>query len=196
MGEFLGILLMGAALLALTWRLRRGVAGVWAVLAGAAMVICAGVYAIFAAVDGVALGILVDRWAAAGPDQQELLYESAFAVRQIEGGLFSLQWFMFGIAAGLFAGAFFANVESPVRLDWFSGMGGLSILASIGALSFAIVQAHGYTDLSMTFQTGLIPGVIWIIAVGAFLHRNPVHNDTLDEDIPQTDDQRRHELAD
>ena len=108
---------MGAALLALTWRLRRGVAGVWATLGGAAVVVCASIYAVFAAVDGVALRIMVDRWAEAEPEQQELLYETAFAVRQIEGGLFSLQWFMFGIAAGLFAGAFFASTESPIRLD-------------------------------------------------------------------------------
>ena len=160
------------------------------------MLVCASVYAVFAAVDGVALRIMVDRWAAAGPGQQQLLYETAFAVRQIEGGLFSLQWFMFGIAAGLFAGAFFASAESPVRLDWFSGMGWLSIAASIGALSFAIVQAHGYTDLSMAFQTGLLPGVIWIVAVGVFLYRNPVHVDPLGKGTQQEDDQPRHEPAD
>lgn len=76
---------------------------------------------------------------------------------------------MFGIAAGLFAGAFFASAGSPVQLGWFSGMGWLSIVASIGAISFGIVQAQtGYTDLSMSFQTGLTPAVIWIIAVGVF----------------------------
>ena len=78
--------------------------------------VCASVYAVFIAVDGVALGIMVDRWAEAGPEQQELLYETAFAVRQIEGGLFRIQWLMFGIAAGLFAGAFFASAERPFRL--------------------------------------------------------------------------------
>ncbi|WP_224450587.1 hypothetical protein [Haloprofundus salilacus] len=193
LGEFLGILLMGAAIIALAFRLRRGVAGVWATLGGAAMVVCAGVYGIFAAVDGVALGIMVDRWAAAGPEQQELLYETAFAVRQIEGGLFSIQWFMFGIAAGLFAGAFFASAKSPIRLDWFSGMGWLSILASIGALSFGVVQAHGYTDLSMAFQIGLMPGVIWVAAVGVFLYRNPVHTETLVEIPRKEDDEPPHD---
>ena len=195
LGELLGILLMSAAILALTWRLRRGVAGVWATLGGAAMVVCASVYAVFIAVDGVALGIMVDRWAAAGPEQQELLYETAFAVRQIEGGLFSLQWFMFGVAAGLFAGAFFASAESLIRLNWFSGMGWLSIVASIGALSFGIVQAHGYTDLSMSFQAGLIPGIIWIVAVGVFLYRNQVHIERLDQGILREDNQPRHEPA-
>ena len=75
-------------------------------------------------------------------------------------------------------------------------MGWLSIVASLGALSFGIVQAHGYTDLSMAFQTGLVPGVIWLVAVGVFLYRNPVHIDTVGKGIRQKDDQLRHKPAD
>ena len=179
LGELLGILLMTAAILALAWRLRRGKSGVWVVLGGAAMVISATVNAVLMAVDGVALGILVKQWVATGADQQELLYQTAYAVRQIEGGLISIQWFMFGIAAVLFAAAFFAGAESPVRFNWFSGMGWLSILASVGALSFGIVHAQtGFSDLSNAFEVGLFPGVLWIIAVGVFLYRNPVHTET------------------
>lgn len=194
LGELLGILLMCAAVIALAWRLRRGIAGVWATLGAAAMVVCAGVYAVFIAVDGVALGIMVDRWAAADPEQQELLYETAFAVRQIEGGLFSVQWFMFGIAAGLFAKAFFVDAETLFRPNWLSGMGWLSAVASIGAISFGIVQAQtGYSDVSMTFQTGLYPAVIWIVAIGVFLYRSPVHIDALDEVTHREDDEHRRE---
>jgi hypothetical protein len=189
LGELLGILLMSAAIIALAWRLRRGVAGVWATLGGAAMVVCASVYAVFTAVDGVALGIMVDRWAEAGPEQQELLYEAAFAVRQIEAGLFSIQWLMFGIAAGLFAGAFFASAKMPFRLGWLSVMGWLSVVASLGALSFGIVQAQtGYSDVSMAFQAGLYLGVVWIVAVGLFLYRRPEHADRLDEVSQREDD--------
>ena len=196
LGELLGILLLCTAVLALTWRLRRGVAGVWATLGGAAMLVCAGVYAVFIAVDGVALGILVDRWAEAGPEQRELLFETAFAVRQIEGGLFSIQWLMFGIAAGLFAGAFFASAETPFRLGWLSGMGWLSVVASLGALSFGVVQAQtGYSDVSMAFQTGLYLGVVWIVAVGLFLYRHPVHVDIHDEVPHREDDEQRHDPA-
>ncbi len=196
LGELLGILLMCAAIIALAWRLRRGVAGVWATLGGAAMVVCASVYAVFIAVDGVALGIMVDRWAEAGPEQQELLYETAFAVRQIEGGLFSIQWLMFGIAAGLFAGAFFASAKRPFRLSWLSGMGWLSVVASIGALSFGIVQAQtGYSDVSMAFQTGLYLGVVWVVAVGVFLYRHPKHTGALGEASYGEDDEQRHKPA-
>jgi hypothetical protein len=83
-----------------------------AMLAGIGIVAFGTVYAIFAAVDGVALGVLLDRWAEAGAVQQGLLYETAFAVRQVEAGLFGIQWLIFGIAAGLFGAAFFAKGET------------------------------------------------------------------------------------
>lgn len=196
LGELLGILLMSVTVIALAYRFRRGIPGVWATLGGVAMVLCASVYAVFVAVDGVALGILVKRWAEAGPEQQEVLFEAAFAVRQIEGGLFSLQWLMFGLAAGLFAGAFFASARSPFRLDWMAGMGWLSVVASIGALSFGVVQAYtGYSDLSMSFQLGIYVGALWIIAVGVFLYRNPVHVGIAEEDARWEDDKHRPDPA-
>ena len=174
LGELLGFLLFTTAVLALASRLRRGVAGVWATLGGAAMVVSAAVYAVFAAVDGVALGVLVDRWADAGSDPQDLLYETAFAVRQVEAGLFSLQWLMFGIAAGLFAVAFFTRAGSPLRPGWLGGLGWLSVVASAGALAFGVVQAStGFSETSMAFQVGLYPPVVWLVAVAAFLYRDP-----------------------
>jgi len=171
LGEFLGILLMCVTGLALAWRLRRGAAGVWAALAAVAMTLFAAVYAIFTAVDGVALKVLVSRWADAGPEEQQLLYETAFAVRQVEAGLFSLQWLVFGLAAGLFAPAF---LKSGVDRSWAVGMGILSALASLGTLAFGIVQAQtGFSEQSMAFQTGLYVGVLWIMLAGIFLYRSP-----------------------
>lgn len=174
LGELLGILMMTAAVIALGWRLRSGVSGVWAALGVGAMLVCASVYAIFIAVDGVALGIMVERWAAADAGERALLFETAFAVRQIEAGLFGIQWLMFGIASGLFAVAFFASAQRMFRMEWLSCMGWLSAAASLGTLAFGTVQAHtGFSELAMAFQTGLYAGVAWIIAVGVFLLRNP-----------------------
>ncbi len=171
LAELLGILLMTATGVALAWRLRRGVSGAWALLAGVAMVVFAAVYAIFAAVDGVALGVLVRRLAAGASAQQSLYFESAFAVRQVEAGLFALQWFVFAIAAGLFAPAF---ARSTLGARWSVGMCALSVLASVGTMSFAVVQAQtGFSEASMAFQTGLYFGVVWIAAVGFLLFRSP-----------------------
>ena len=184
LGELLGVLLMSVAAIALAWRLRGGVPGVWAILAAAAMVVFAGVYAIFIAVDGVALGVMVNRWAGAAPGRRELLYETAFAVRQIEAGLFAIQWLMFGLAAGLFALAFFASADTPRRLRGPSGMGWLSAIASAGTLSFGVVQAQtGFSELSMAFQTGLYLGVVWIVAVGTYLWRHAKRGDGLDQAV-------------
>jgi hypothetical protein len=176
LAELLGILLMSAAALAMAWRLRSGIAGVWAALGAAAMVVFASVYTIFAAVDGVALGIMVSRWMSAGPESRELLFETAFAVRQVEAGLFGLQWFIFGLAVGLFAVAFLTSAGSPFRPGWLSGLGWLSAVASAGAIAFGIVQARtGFSATSMAFQTGLYAGVVWIAAVGVFLYLHPGH---------------------
>lgn len=174
LGELLGFLCLTAAVIALAWRLRGGASGVWATLGAAAMVVSASVYAVFIAVDGVALGIMVERWAGAGPEEQGILYETAFGVRQIEAGLFGIQWLMFGVAAALLAGAFFSKAETPFRVSWLSGMGWLSAVASIGTLAFGIVQAQtGFSETSMAFQAGLYPPVVWLVAVGIFLYRHP-----------------------
>lgn len=170
LAELVGILLMSTAGLALSWRLRGGTAGVWAALGGAAMIVFAAVYAVFAAVDGVALGVLVRRLAAAGTDNT-VLFEAAYAVRQVEAGLFALQWFMFGLAAAMYSVAFF---RTRTLGRWSYGMAVLSAVASVGTLAFAVVQAQaGFTETSMAFQTGLYLGVLWIFAVGIFLARWP-----------------------
>ena len=167
--ELLGILLMCVTCGAVAWRLRQGAAGVWAALAAGATGVFASIYAIFTAVDGVALGVLVRRLAEADPGRQELLYESAFAVRQVEAGLFGLQWFVFGIAMAAFATAF---LRSDLDRTWALGLGMLSVLASLGTLAFGVVQVQtGFTELSMAFQPGLYLGVLWVVAAGVFLLR-------------------------
>ncbi len=193
--ELLGFLLFTVAAIALAWRLRRGTAGSWAMLGGAAMLVSATLYAVFTAVDGVALGVMVDRWAGASSEQQDLLYETAFAVRQIEAGLFSLRWLMFGLGAGLFAAAFFTLAKTPVHRRWMTSLGLLSVVASIGTLAFGVVQAEtGFSDTSMAFQTGLYPPVIWLVAVAVFLYRHP--EDPLALDDPQAERLHRSATSD
>jgi hypothetical protein len=55
------------------------------------------------AVDGVALKVLVDRWAAASGDARALAFEGALAVRQIEIGLASLFSIVFALAVLAFS---------------------------------------------------------------------------------------------
>ncbi len=72
----------------------------------------------------------------------------------------------------------------------------MSVVASIGALSFGIIQAQtGYSDVSMAFQTDLYLGVVWIVAVGLFLYRHPEHTGALGEVSYREDDEQRHKPA-
>ena len=184
LGEMLGILLIGAAALALSWRLRRGRAGAWATLGAAGAVAAVIIYGVYVAVDGVALRIMVDRWAAAGPDTRELLFETAFAVRQIEAGLVGVIWLLFGVAGLLYGGAFFAGAGTPFGPGWPSGMGWLGVAAGGGAAATGVVQAHtGFSALSMTVAGIGVPlFALWVLAVGVFLFREPEHDDELDHD--------------
>lgn len=97
LGQLVGVALIAAALGVLSWTLRDGPASTWARAGavGAAIVLASTM--VLQAVDGIALKVLVDRWVAAPPEQQALLFESAFAVRQIEIGLAAIVAIAFGV---------------------------------------------------------------------------------------------------
>ena len=53
-------------------------------------------------------------------------------------------------------------------------MGWLSAVAGAGAVVFGVMQVRlGFTELSMAFQVGLLPGFAWALAVAAFLYSQP-----------------------
>lgn len=64
LAQLLGTVLLAGGLVALTWKLRGGRAGAWALLAGLSTVVSVSLAASLQAVDGVALMLVVDRLAA------------------------------------------------------------------------------------------------------------------------------------
>jgi len=54
------------------------------------------------AVDGVALKVMVDKWAASASTEKPIFLQSAFAVRQIEIGLASMTSIFFGVTVSLY----------------------------------------------------------------------------------------------
>ena len=54
------------------------------------------------AVDGVALKVMVDTWAGAPENEKSMLFQGAFAVRQIEIGLASLMTLLFGVTVMIY----------------------------------------------------------------------------------------------
>ncbi|WP_258802812.1 hypothetical protein [Pseudarthrobacter sp. NS4] len=53
-------------------------------------------------------------------------------------------------------------------------------------MSFGVVQARtGYSDLSMSFQTGIYMSAVWVLAAAFFLYRNPEHVDPVETPSPE-----------
>jgi len=88
---------MVGALLFLAQQFEGAAAGAWARIAAGRAIAGLAVASALQAVDGVALKVMVDAWAAAPAGQKEGAFHAAFAVRQIEIGLASMLSLLFGL---------------------------------------------------------------------------------------------------
>ena len=88
--QLAGIALMVAALMFLAQRVERARGKVWSRIAAGGAIANLAVAAVLQAVDGVALKVMVDAWAAAPPGQKDSVFQAAFGVRQVEIGLASM----------------------------------------------------------------------------------------------------------
>ena len=119
----------GSGLVALSWRLRAGRAGAWALLAGLSTVASVSLAAALQAVDGVALKLMVDRWAAI-ESGRTAVFKAAFGVRQIEVGLASLMGAFFGLTVILYG---VALLLSPLGANWLGIFGVVAGAATLSA---------------------------------------------------------------
>jgi len=174
LGQLLGVVLIASGLVALSWKLRAGRAGAWALLAGLATVASVSLAGALQAVDGVALKFAVDRWSASAEGARAAAFEAAYAVRQVEVGLASVMGALFGLTVLLHGMALMLSPVAPSWLGLFGALAGLATLIS------SIVQAHtGFSDVAMatTMPSSLLI-LVWSICVGIFLLRTAgaVHN--------------------
>jgi hypothetical protein len=174
LGQLLGVVLITGGLVALAWRLRRGRAGVWAMLGAVGSIVTLASSGALQAVDGIALKIVVDRWADASPEARPLLFEGAFAVRQIEVGLASITILFSGLTAALFAKAFWLTDDAPNWLGWLGMLSGAATVAS------GIVHAHtGFSEIAMMMS---MPAelllLLWGLLVRVFLFRSSRRTET------------------
>ena len=167
LGQFVGFAVLGMALVALAATLEPGRAAAWARIGLAGTAASIAVAAALQAVDGVALKVMVDRWAAATGDARGLAYEAAFAVRQIEIGLATLLSLLFGFTLTVFALAFLRSTRYPTWL------GGIGLLGGLGTVAAGAAQAStGFSALAMTLSM-LTSSVllIWTILAGILMWR-------------------------
>jgi hypothetical protein len=166
-GQFVGVTALGIALLALGATMEPGTPAAWAWLGIAGTAASVATAAVLQAVDGVALKVMVDRWAGASGEARVRAFESAFAVRQIEIGLASLLSVLFGLTISAFGVSMLPGRRFPAWLGWLGLLGGL------GTIAAGVVQAYtGFSALSMmlSMPAGCVL-LLWAILVGAFLWR-------------------------
>jgi hypothetical protein len=167
LGQLLGVVLITIGFVALSWKLRAGRAGAWALLAGLAAVASVSLAAALQAVDGVALKFMVDRWSSASAEAQAAVFEAAFGVRQIEIGLASLMLALVGLTVLLYG---VTILLSSVAGAW---LGVFGVLAGAATLASSIIQAHaGFSDIAMTMSMpSTLLVLLWSVCIGVFLFR-------------------------
>lgn len=165
--QLFGLLLIVFALIFLA-RLIGGGSGANLARLGSAMARASlAVAAVLQAVDGIALKKVVDAWAAAGDAEKEILFQSAFAVRQVEVGLAAILSLFFGIAAVLYGAAVTLDRQLPAWLGWTAFLGGIP--------TFGAGVAFAYTGFSGPAMTASMSGsvllIIWVIMLGVWMWR-------------------------
>ncbi len=167
--QLLGVLLVVLALLALTWRLRAGNSGVWALFGAACALASLALAFALQAVDGVALKLMVDQWAHAEEPLRSQLFAATFGVRQIEAGLAALFGLGFSISLLLYAPALWLSRPAPRGLA-------LGVLLAGGAnLLAALLQGHdGFSERAMNWSMpASLLALLWFFWLAVWLWRQP-----------------------
>jgi hypothetical protein len=141
LGQFVGVAVLGVALVMLADTLSSGRARPWARIGLFGTAASVAVAAALQAVDGVALKVMVDRWAAATGEGRALAFEAALAVRQIEIGLASLFSLLIGLTVMVFALAIIRSARYPSWLGPMGLLGGLGLIATGGAQGHRLLRS-------------------------------------------------------
>jgi hypothetical protein len=167
LGQFAGVAMMGTALVALAATLEMGRPAAWGRIGLTGALLSMAVYAANQAVDGVSNHVMVHRLAAASVETRPLVFEAAFAVRQIEVGLTSYFSLVFGVTLGIFGLAMLFSSRYP---SWLA-IGGL--LAGLGTMLIGMEQAaHGFSDLALNlFMVVGLVDLAWVALGGVFMWR-------------------------
>jgi len=165
--QFVGALLIFAGLHALTRSLEGDRGRPLADLALLVAVAALASAAVLQAVDGVALKVMVDRWAAAPAVQKPAAFEAALAVRHIEVGVAAFSTFLFGTAGVLFGIALAAGGRYPAWLGWLAIIGGAGTM--VGGVLTAFT-GFSPAEMSVAMPSNVVM-LVWIAASGIVLWR-------------------------
>jgi len=165
--QLAGCILIVAALLLLSWRLETTNALPWSRLAAGGALTSLAVVTALQAVDGIALKVMVDNWAAAPATHKDTALYAAYAVRQVEIGLASTASLLLGLTLTVYALALLRARTYPVLLSSFA------LLPGIGcALAGMLIAYSGFSELAMAID--LAAGsllLLWTVGIGVLMWR-------------------------
>ena len=132
--------------------------------------------AILQAVDGIALKMAVDSWAAAPAEEKDIQFRVAEGIRWIEYGTNSIFRILQGTVAAVFG---VAIVKSILLSRWIGGAGiVVGALCIIGGIEVAYV-GFGYTNFVGLRGISMIIYFIWILILGGFMWRKTMSKKVL-----------------
>ena len=163
--QLLGVIFIVGALIQLSRTLLTGSAGLWAALGMAGAIASLAVAAALQAVDGVALKVMVDNWAAASEADKPMMFQAAYGVRQIEVGLASMMGLLFGLTVSLYGIALIIDDRLPSWLGWLGLLGGVAT-----GIAGVVMAYTGFSGLAMAINmpsSSLL--VLWLIILGVMM---------------------------
>ena len=118
------------------------------------------------AVDGIALKLMVNAWAAE-TTEKSAVFQATFAVRQVEIGLASVLSLVFGVTVTVYGTAMWSGNLYP---KWLTG---IAVLGGVPTVVAGVILAHSgfsslYMSVSMPASSVLL---VWMVAVGVLLWR-------------------------
>ncbi len=165
--QLAGVALMVAALIVVSAQLESTGGAAMARIASGGAIASLAVAAALQAVDGIALKLMVDAWAAE-TSEKNALFQATFGVRQVEIGLASVMSLLFGATATLYGTAMWSRNLYP---KWIAG---LAVLGGAPTVLAGVIMAHsGFSSLAMLVS---MPSssvlLVWMLAVGVLLWRH------------------------
>ena len=169
--QLVGAWAMIASLLLLARRLETGPAAPWAGLASAFGIAGIAAAAALQAVDGVALKMVVDRWAAAPEPEKAALFAAAYGVRQVEIGLAGVNCLLLGFMAAILGAALVIDGRLP-RWAGLSGVAGGVVTAASGVA----IACTGFSALAMAVNMPAVTALMaWAVALGVLGWTRALH---------------------
>ena len=167
LAQLLGVALIVCALIQLSRLLASGSAKGLAWIGAAGSIASLAIAAALQAVDGIALKMMVDAWAAAAEPDKTTLFYAAYGVRQIEVGLASIMSLLFGLTVCVYGVAMISDRSFVTWMGWLAIVGGVPT-----AIGGVVIAYTGFSELTMAINmpsSSLI--LIWVIALGILFWR-------------------------